>query len=317
MISARARNLVLVAATVALALTSLLIRGREGLDGLFWGSNTVLGGQWVLDPHGTVNLGVYDPDATLASSSTIALDHVFVSWLDVDSAKLRGQFDAARRRNRWLMVTVEPWVRDPAADTVTLFVDIRRGRYDPEIDNVCAILGRFQFPILLRWGHEMETPTGRYPWAQADAPGYVDAYRYVIGRCRDHVRELYTVWSPRGDKGLERYFPGRAYADYVGLSVYSLPASDRDIHGRVRSFAENFGEKYARVRPLERPVMIAELGVEGSAKYRQVWLDEMRRSLVNFPNLKTIVYFNAQDLPGAWEVRYGIPDWRVPPGVFR
>jgi len=63
--------------------------------------------------------------------------------------------------------------------------------------------------------------------------------------------------------------------------------------------------------------MIAELGVEGTAQYRQEWLDEMRHSLASFPSLKTIVYFNARDLPGALEARYGIPDWRVPPGLLQ
>jgi len=36
----------------------------------------------------------------------------------------------------------------------------------------------------------------------------------------------------------------------------------------------------------------------------------------NFPLLKTAVYFNAVDSEGAWEEKYGVPDWHIDPGVF-
>ena len=84
-------------------------------------------------------------------------------------------------------------------------------------------------------------------------------------------------------------------------------------HGRVRSFAQNFGEKYDRVRKFDKRVMIAEFGVDGDPIHQRRWIADALSSLHKFQLLETIVYFNSKDHPGAWEAKYGIPDWTVEP----
>jgi cellulose synthase (UDP-forming) len=312
----RLLNLGFVGVAVLMTLAAAWMKGREGIEGLLWGSRTVLGGTWLLAETDHVNLGVYDPDGALAGSDRVALDHVFVSWVDFDAAQMRRKFDQARALGRWLMVTVEPWPRDRALGSATLLPDIAAGRYDVEIDAVCAALGAFRFPLFVRWGHEMETPTGRYPWAQSDPALYIAAYRHFVTRCRAGIGESYFVWSPRGDDGVDNYFPGRDYAAHVGVSVYALPALDIAAYGRTRSFAENFGEKYDRVKKHALPVMIAELGVAGTTRYRRIWFDDLRRSLARFPLLKTIVLFNALEPEGVYPPEYGRPDWRIDPTLL-
>ena len=106
--------------------------------------------------------------------------------------------------------------------------------------------------------------------------------------------------------------------DKVGLSIYSFAYRDKALYGRVRSFVENFGEKYDRVRIFDQHVMIAEFGVDGDAAHQRRWIAAALSSLPRYaPLLEAIVFFNAKDNPGAWESQYGIPDWRIDPQVVQ
>ena len=62
-----------------------------------------------------------------------------------------------------MMVTVEPWPR-PGEFRVTLLQDVVAGRYDGEIDRFCGQVSRAGLGVFVRWGHEMELESGRYPW---------------------------------------------------------------------------------------------------------------------------------------------------------
>src|SRR5258708_21984243 len=213
-------------------------------------------------------MGVFDPNHTFADANNIAVEHVFISWLDDNRAALTDTSSYTRAKNRWLMVTLEPFPTKQPIGNAALLREIEAGRYDSQIDNVCGDLASLQSPIFVRWGHEMDAVTERYPWAHADGTSFVNAYRHFVDRCRQHSDRFLYVWSPRGDRGLGSYYPGKSYVDYVGLSVYSLPEAELATYGRIRSFKENFGEKYNRVKEFDQPVMIAELGVSGSVSHR-------------------------------------------------
>src|SRR6185369_3676719 len=142
------------------------------------------------------------------------------------------------------------------------------------------------------------------PWARPEAEAFVQAYRRFINRCRETGAEFYFVWSPRGDNGLDRYFPGRDYVDLVGLSIYAMNDYDLLNYGRIRSFRENLAEKYDRIRRFDQPVMIAELGVDGPPAHRRAWLAAGIARLGDFPLLRHLVYFNQMDSHDAWGPRY-------------
>ena len=93
----------------------------------------------------------------------------------------------------------------------------------------------------------METTDVRYPWSGADGDSYIAAYRHFAAKCRANAPNIYLVWSPKGAPGLEKYYPGRAFVDLVGLSVYELPAYDLDHYGKLMSFQDIFMPKYNRV----------------------------------------------------------------------
>ncbi|SAL83916.1 glycosyl transferase [Caballeronia terrestris] len=65
------------------------------------------------------------------------------------------------------MVTVEPWVV-VSRNSHTLLRDVTLGAYDAEIDGVCGAIRSLDSQVKVRWAQEIETATGRYPWAVAD-----------------------------------------------------------------------------------------------------------------------------------------------------
>ena len=266
----------------------------------------------IAEEHSWLKYGVFDPEGRFGHSNGIGLEHIFIPWEPSDVAGLRRASDYATRRNRSLMVTIEPWPTQ-GRNRQTLFTDITRGTYDADIDTVASALSALDRPLFVRWGHEMEDPTGRYPWASSDAKGYVQAYRYFVDRCRPWSQGRFSfVWSPKGKRGMSAYYPGAKYVDFVGVSVYGLEKWDIDHYGKSRDFNECFREIYSFASRYNKPVMIAELGVVGDDAYRRIWFSQVAVAPNAFPLLQIAVYFNAKE-PEKWPQGYGNPDWRIYP----
>lgn len=263
----------------------------------------------------TLVLGAYDPHNLLLDSDRSSVEHVFVYWQALDEGMLAGKMSFAQSRGRTLMVTVEPYTK--AANWRDggdrLFSDIRGGKFDRQIEAVCGAIAAYPAASWIRWGHEMEQPTDRYPWARGDASGYIAAYRYFVDACRKIAPRARFVWSPKGEGELADYYPGDGYVDLIGLPAWGLERLDRRQYGKPRGFTETFSAKYRRVEKFGKPVIIAELGVAGSRRYRQAWMSEISALAIGsapFPLLAGIVYFNDRE-PYHWPDGYGSPDWRI------
>jgi endoglucanase len=262
-------------------------------------------------PADTIVFGVYDPRQEFSDTPNISIEHIFVPWQKLP-ADLRQSIQRAAARERQLLITIEPWT--DAADRVTggedLFESVLAGEYDSRIKAICSEFAGAGAPILVRWGHEMEDVTGRYPWARVDAAGYRKAFRSFVDTCRAVAPEAKFVWSPKGERNLHRYYPGDAFVDYVGLSVYTLQAWDIDRYGVQRTFSEVLAEKYARVTRYAKPVIVAEFAIFGDKPYKDRFFRDFRQSLPEFPALVALVYFNDKE-PHYWPQGYGSPDWRI------
>ncbi len=259
--------------------------------------------------------GVYDPNGIFGGEGGFGIEHVFMSWRTPDIGWLSKVRTRAESRGRQFMLSVEPFTM--AVDWVSggdhLFSDIQAGRFDSKIDAICGDLAKSKTRPLVRWGHEMEDPTGRYPWARTDAAGYIAAYRHFVERCRATAPKALFVWSPKGESNLARYYPGSAWVDRVGLPVWGLETADKAWYGHARGFVEAASESYARVARFSKPVVFAETGFYGSDAYRQRWQDEMVATLTGggkFPRLTAIVLF-ADKEPADWPWGFGKPDWRI------
>jgi cellulose synthase (UDP-forming) len=308
---------VLALALCIMALTGIVLRGPDAIAALTWGWQDFLTPITTQLKHGQqVNYGVYDFDQrkSFFQARGVAIEHIFVSWLS-ESDSISPSFRYATERNRWLMITIEPFAAE-GRNKRQLLEDIVAGAYNPNIATVCRIIGSLKSTVFVRWGHEMETDDIRYPWSGANSDSYIAAYRYFAARCRADAPNILYVWSPRGDRGLAEYYPGKAYVDFVGLSLYALPAHDLDYFGKVMNFRDAFTPKYNRAIAFNKPMMIAEMGVSGDPTYQARWMAGFFRSLQHFPSLRTVVYFNAKDSPGVWPQKYGIPDWTIDPNIF-
>lgn len=263
-----------------------------------------------------VMLGVYDPHRAFSDARGIDVEHIFVFWQALDLQEFQRSLAYAGLRGRQMMVTVEPYTRAPdwREGGEHLFSDIVGGEFAGEIRTICGELGNFPGGVLVRWGHEMEDPDGRYPWAREDAEGYKAAYRHFVEDCRRHAPRARFVWSPKGQGNLARYYPGDAHVDFVGVALWGLQAWDVALHGGSRDFRQTFAEKYGRVEAFGKPVVIAELGIAGDERYRHRWLADLFDALADgsaFERLRAVVYFNDKE-PYHWPMGLGSPDWRVP-----
>ena len=272
----------LTAVTILLAGGALFFRSSQAVPALLWRWRDASPISQTIDKSRLgVHFGVYDQTKKFANSKRIGIEHIFISWLDDNQARIEALTKYARERQRWILITIEPWAREDGGNTIeTLFPDIRAGAYDGEIDRVCSDLAAQGLPLFIRWGHEMDVPKGRYPWAQDDAEGFVESFRYFVAKCRTIGPDSWYVWSPISENSeMHRYWPGGEYVDWVGLSIYGFPERDLDKYNRLRSFRDIFDEKYKRVSPYRRKIMIAELGVTGDTNYQKTWMSHLFRDL--------------------------------------
>ncbi|MBC8641968.1 glycosyltransferase [Caballeronia sp. EK] len=307
-----ARNRALMFAAAVVLLGGGYLRLGQGMDALMWRGPEVTHAVASEPPK----IGAYDPDHAYALTDGLYYEHIFVSWADTAaSTAIQKAQDYAGMRNRKLMVTVEPWTAAGRAPE-ELLKDVRSGAYDNEIDSVCRALRSLDAPVKVRWAQEMESSTGRYPWAANDPSGYISAYRHFVDRCRGTSRLLSFIWSPRGDRPLTAYFPGRGYADEIGLSVFACQECEIGSKEGAESANQILREKYARVRHYGLPVIIAELGVEGTAENQRDALKALREEIPSMHLLTAVVYFNAPDSPGVWPFMR-TPDWQLDPELLK
>jgi endoglucanase len=263
-------------------------------------------------PPGPMPFGVYDPGGDFQNDPEVAIEHLFLPWEDIYLPSLSDADAYAVERNRAVLVTLEPWTwtvserNSPQA----LQLGIGEGAYDANITSICGMLGRFVSPVTLRWGHEMDDDNGQFLWAGWDPDTYISAFRRVIDICRISAPNINVMWSPLGEEGMERYYPGDSYVDLVGVSVFGLQAFDQLNFGQDRSFTEIFAPRYIRAARFGKPVVVAELAYSGDADYVDAWEREVRKLRPEYPGLVGVVYFNQKEVY-PWPDDLGYPDWRV------
>lgn len=259
-----------------------------------------------------VKLGAYDPHGDFKDYPGDVIEGLFLPWQDVELATLATADTYARARGRSLLITVEPWswAGDWRLTANELRDAILGGRYDSTIASVCTSIGKLKSDTTIRWGQEMETTNGRWSWAGWNPPDYIAAYRRFVDHCRTYAPQATYMWSPKGEDNLVAYYPGDAYADSIGLSVFALQQYDNDKFGRDRTFSERLKPGYDLVARFNKPIVVAELGYVGEEPFNRNWAGEVTKEFAAFPKLTAVVYFNDKEVY-PWPNPYGLPDWRV------
>lgn len=260
----------------------------------------------------SIALGAYDPHGDFGSDTNVSIEHLFLPWEDVDLSTLVLADQYARERGRSLMVTVEPWSWsvDSRVAPDELLAGILAGRYDANIEAVCAAAADLTSPVTIRWGQEMDETDGQFSWAQWAPQSFIAAYQRFVTECRKHLPDATYMWSPKGNPTLIDFYPGDEFVDVVGLSVFGYQAFDLGYFGKQRTFTDALEQGYGLVEGFGKPIIVAELGYEGDRNYVRDWSRSVATPNPAFPELKAVVYFNDREVY-PWPQNYGRPNWRV------
>lgn len=251
-----------------------------------------------------------------ARPSLVAKFQAFSDPRPVDNFLRESQRQGIRR----VMISWEPWTPVPAAlggraQRHVQFgyrnVDIAAGAQDRYIRGFARDLARFRGIVFLRYAHEMNGFW--YPWS-AGAGEFVLAWRRIVRIFRrEGARNVRFVWSvnpslymPRSTwrRHMDRYWPGRAYVDYVGSTVINFGGIK---HYTVKRF---YPSLVALRRTYHKPLILTETNTEFRGRVR--WLNDLRRVLRRSPWIRGMAW---SQLPSRSKVhvgaRVGNVDWDV------
>src|SRR5215216_2153892 len=195
--------------------------------------------------------------------------------------------------------------------------DVYGGRYDTYLRRWATAAKNWGHPFFLRFDHEMNG--WWYPWGEGklssgaivngNSPGdYVKAWR--------HVHDIFTsvgatnvtwVWAPNHISTSTRYpalsslYPGDAYADWTGLSVYNKYPTWLGLDPLLTgsggiTWLKNSYNMLLNIAP-NKPMMLAEWASieagDGGAK-KAAWIRDALTTQIptNFPKIKAVVWFN-------------------------
>jgi beta-mannanase len=257
-------------------------------------------------------IGVFDPARRLLHDPNVSVEHMFVDLGEVERGEFKLRFDSVLARHHDVIVTMEPWKdvgNQPDSNALQSTLD---GRYDARIKKLYSIISDCGQTVYLRWAHEMEIPIHRYAWQSKDPVTYINAFRYFMLFDKGHAKNIRRVWGPAGDRGSADWWPGSDVVDFISVAIYGLPDKNITDPNKQEPFSTIFKRKYYRMRFLNRPLFVTEIGVKGPEDYQRNWLKGAAETLKANKHVFGVCYFNLYDNPKAWG---GIkaPDWSISP----
>ena len=265
-------------------------------------------------PASEVQLGVYDPGHAFDKTPGLSFEQIWVRW--DEPGKLLPRLKAITAKGRTPLLSIDPWSIKSIGSSDTLLPDIAAGKYDGITKELAKEIASLGSPVFIRWGSEMDRKMVQ-PWSGKSPASYIAAYRHFVTTFRAVSPKSQMVWAPIGNEGCQDYYPGGDVLDYTGISLYEYPMCTVSWYGQERSFSDWMNEKYGRLRPFNKPVIIVELGITGTRAKQKAWLQEAFASFGNYPLLKALLYYNDVD-PVSWAQWGGTgrPDWSINPAFL-
>ena len=169
---------------------------------------------------------------------------------------------------------------------------------------------RSGIPIYLRFAAEFNDPANE--WSR-NPKLYVQKFRMVHDIMAKIAPNVAMVWMPMASRleVIDQYFPGDAYVDWVGLSLYSLPfvnGNTRDSGERLNPLdaIKNFYAKYAQRHPMQiseyasshRSLAAPKFGFSlfAQTKLRMLFWG----AYLKFPRLKNINWLDLDMIDGSF-----------------
>jgi hypothetical protein len=223
---------------------------------------------------------------------------VIMFYADWEHASVsREQLDAIASRDAIPEITWEPWDSSRGLRTPQpryRLINIIDGRFDPQIREWAKRIAEYAKPVRLRFAHEMNGFW--YPWSETGNGNH----RGEFVRAWRHVHDIFTavgahnvewVWSPVVGAP-ERYFPGDAYVDRLGLTCLNggpdlfapgWRSLDRICGGSVRDL-------HALAPGL--PIELSEFGSSERGGDKADWITDAVGFIRAHPEIQAVVWFN-------------------------
>ncbi|MGM0608764.1 MAG: glycoside hydrolase family 26 protein [Candidatus Muiribacteriota bacterium] len=187
--------------------------------------------------------------------------------------------------------------------------EILNGDYDSYIQDFALIIKKLNFPVMLRFAHEMNLQ--KYHWGveednyNKEAPlKYIEMYRYIWNKFKRYgAHNVLWVFCPNVDSVpdsswniMQNYYPGDEYVDILGLDGYNWGEGQfirRDgWESKWQSFSHIFSKPLRKLNKItmEKPVMVFETASTAIGGDKTEWL---KRAVKKAPRygFSGIIYF--------------------------
>jgi beta-mannanase len=276
--------------------------------------------QQVMNPHG-IYFGLSTPQAPWSDSEIDGISakagvrpdllEYFVNWTEDFRAQAVVQ---AYRQGTVPAITWEPWsgLQNGTSQPAYALARIIDGKYDGYITRFASAVRDQKWPIVLRFGHEMNGDW--YPWSESKSGNhrgeYVQAWRHVHDIFESvGASNVSWVWSPNEFEGwngipIAGLYPGDAYVDWTGMSGYNWGTGQQG--SLWRSFAKTFTRTYPAIRAVApgKPLMISEVGSSENGGSKADWItDTFSVQLpTRFPGVRAVIWWNRRDEEMDWPI---------------
>ena len=229
---------------------------------------------------------------------------IYMAWNEENAVDFPDQLlNRIEVKNAVPMITWEPWSSDfKIADENNDLRENRRvlkyiheGLFDDYITKFADKLAEYNKPVFLRFAHEFNNPG--YPWS-ADGGNtpedFKAAWRHIHAILKDRgANEVMLVWNPWKPRGMEQYYPGDQYVDWVGLTM--LNYQELNQNGEELAFEELYLPFRNKLHWFTRkPVMLAEFGSLNLDGKQNAWLNDAMTSISDiFNEIGAVVLFNS------------------------
>lgn len=190
---------------------------------------------------------------------------------------------------------------------------ITAGDYDTYLKSYAQSVVSFGHPVIIGFGHEMNTPW--YPWGygRVSSASFVAAWRYIVELFRaqgaDNVTWLWTINADRPGTGpVAEWWPGGRYVTWVGIDGYYYHPTD--------TFKSVFGKTIDQVRAFtSAPILLSETAV-GPRAGQLLKIQDLFHGMVQYRTLGLVWFDKFQD-KGIYHQDWRIEDSQTAEDSFR
>lgn len=201
------------------------------------------------------------------------------------------------------IVQLSPQTMSTAPNQIDIY-EILDGKYDEYLTEYARDIKSLETPILFRINNEMNGDWCGYSAYHfcKDAELYRESWRYIYNIFENNgVDNVLWVWNPNHKSFPDfswnnafMYYPGDEFVDIVGLTAYNT--GDYYQGEKWTSFDELYLDYYKEYnRIFEKPLMITEFGSSIFGGNKVKWVEDMFKSLENYPGIKVAVWWNHID----------------------